>query len=74
MIISELIAALEKAKAKHGDIEVGYFSNPGAHSFSAIESLSLAETNAYSSDWPEKIGKPRLPERWVIDLYNGNIG
>ena len=76
MVISELINALAVMKEKHGDIEVGYCSNPGASSFEDIQDLSYVDANAWSKAWETRSynPRPRLPERWVIDMYNGNPG
>lgn len=74
MKISELIVTLKHLQEAHGDVEVGYHSSPGAHSWSAVSEVEFFDSNSWSEDWPDRLSKPRLPENWVIDLYNGDPG
>lgn len=74
MTVSELIALLQSVKAEHGDLEVGYHSNPGAGSFASIESADKTDLDVWIRDPRAPCYDPQAPERWVIDLYNGNPG
>lgn len=62
MKVSELITALERAKAEHGDIDAGYYSSAGGNSFGDV-----TEVVCHNTEWINgQHGRP------AIVLWNDN--